>query len=241
MLTAILPLILTATSRTPNFCLHFNGNQESTIPDCTALDTGKEVTAECWIKVDGDHPNQLFRYILSKNYGTNGWGVLMSVDYRLHATGLGHTEKQIPLHRWTHVAYACSDKKAKLYIDGQLAETQPVGEPLKNSDLQLCVGCSSFFGEPGHQFTNFGGFIDEVRIWDKAFTQSEIRSRMRRKISGRERHLVVYLPFDEGKGDLSANKTGKTPPLRLGRNFRPDEWDPTWVADSPFSPHARRR
>lgn len=222
-----------------HYSLHYNGRQESIIPDCAALDQTRELTVSLWIKPDGNDPDQFFRYLLSKNYGDAGWGLLLSRDYRLRGTGTGQTERKVPVGRWNHVAYVKSDKLIKLYIDGRLADTQKVSGDFHTSDLQLTVGCSSFFGEPGHQFTNFSGNLDEIQIWDKALTQAQVKSRMHRRLTGLERHLVVYLPFTEGKGQMSANRTGKTPPLRLGRTFRPDDWDPTWSRDVPFRSRGR--
>lgn len=215
--------------------LSFDGKQEAVIPDCPGLDIKGEITVECWIKPDDRDPDHSFRYLFSKNYGSVGWGVLMNIDYRLHGTGLDHTDAQIPLNEWTHIAYVSSRKKTKAYINGILAEERPTGTPLTNSEFQLCVGCSSFFGFPGNTLTNYSGLMDEVRIWDKAYTEAQIRARMNRRLTGRERHLLVYLPLDEGQGDKARNAAGNTPPLRLGRSFTPDEWDPKWSPESPFS------
>lgn len=220
------------------FSLHFDGRQEATIPDCSALDTGGQITVECWIKPDGENPDQGVRYVLSKNYASAGWGLLMNRDYRVHATGTGDTTRHIPVKRWTHLAYVVGDKVAKVYVDGRLADSRPVSSPLNDSSLQLCVGCSPFFLEPGHQQTNFSGLITEVRIWDTPRTQAQIRHSMRRRLTGRESHLVVYLPTNEGRGQWSENLTRKTPPLMLGRTLRLDEFDPTWVHESPL---ARRK
>jgi hypothetical protein len=227
--SVIASLILAPTVSGQNFALQYDGKQESIIPDCSALDIRDGITIECWVKPDASHPEQMFRYLVSKNYDNAGWGLLFNRDYRLHASGTGESRTTAQVGKWSHVAFSRSDKLSKLYLNGELVDSQPVQGKILPSSFQLCIGCSSFFGEPGHQLTNFAGDMDEVRIWSRARTQSQIRATMGRKLRGTERGLVVYLPLDEGRGDVAFNRTKMTAPLRLGRTYRPDEWDPTWA------------
>ncbi|HVT13773.1 MAG TPA: LamG domain-containing protein [Fimbriimonadaceae bacterium] len=230
-------LCLGASIPAQNFALHYNGLQESVIPDCPALDISGEITIECWVKPDDQFPERMFRFLVSHHGGTDGYFLLLNRDHLVKAADVGGvTTVHIPTGKWSHIAYARSDKLAKLYVNGKLAFTQPVSGGIRPfTDHQLCIGCSSFMGDPGNQLTHFSGDLDEVRIWNRALNRYQIRASMRRMLRGNERGLIVYLPLDEGKGDMAFNKTGKTPPLRLGRSYRPDEWDPTWTAGVRFS------
>lgn len=234
---ALAALSLVASSPAQNFALHYNGLQESVIPDCAALDITGEITIECWVKPDAEYPERMFRFLVSHQGGGDGYSLLLNRDYLVKAEDVGGSDTvRIPTGKWTHIAYARSDKLAKVYVNGKLAVTRPVEGGIKPFSLhQLCIGCSSYMGNPGNQLTHFSGDLDEVRIWNRALNQYQVRASMRHKLRGTERGLVVYLPFDEGKGDSAFNKTGKTPPLRLGRSFRPDEWDPTWTVGVKFS------
>jgi hypothetical protein len=40
-----------------------------------------------------------------------------------------------------------------------------------------------------------------VRVWDRARTADEIRSTMRRRVSGAEANLITYYPLDEPNSD----------------------------------------
>jgi hypothetical protein len=57
--------------------------------------------------------------------------------------------------------------------------------------------------------SHFKGILDDIRIWNKALTEDEIRSQMCRKLTGTEEGLIGYWTFDEESGntvkDLSAN------------------------------------
>ena len=48
----------------------------------------------------------------------------------------------------------------------------------------------------------FIGQIDEVRIWKRALTQTEIRNNMSKKLAGTESGLVAYYKMDEGTGTI---------------------------------------
>ena len=55
----------------------------------------------------------------------------------------------------------------------------------------------------------YSGLIDEVQIWNKALSQSEIRQNMCQKLTGSESNLLLYYRFDHVSGstikDLSGN------------------------------------
>jgi hypothetical protein len=50
--------------------------------------------------------------------------------------------------------------------------------------------------------------LDELRIWSYARTQEEIAGDMRRRLTGNENGLVVYLNMEEGTGVTTEDATG---------------------------------
>ena len=70
------------------------------------------------------------------------------------------------------------------------------------SNLFLCQRTSGFqaFGRA------YPGIVDEVKIWNTALTQSQIRDRMCRKITSTDslfNNLVAYYNFDESTGNTA--------------------------------------
>jgi len=114
-----------------------------------------------------------------------------------------------PAGQWVHVAatYRSSDGQHNLFINGVLVAshtedadgiTSLAGKTLRQTSLPL------FFGQS--YYAKAKGGMDEVRIWNKACTQNEIRGRMFCRLTGSEANLVAYWNFDGGTAeDLTGN------------------------------------
>jgi len=76
---------------------------------------------------------------------------------------------------------------------------------------------------------NFDGKMAEVRIWNKARTQKEIKADMSRRLSGWEANFVAYWPLDEVVSEGSAFKV-----LDLIKNFPGTVTSARLVEDSTF-------
>lgn len=68
--------------------------------------------------------------------------------------------------RWSHFAVTYDGKSMKMYINGELESEQPNDIPISSSEANLLIG------------HGFSGIIDEVRIYNKALTEDEIREIM---------------------------------------------------------------
>jgi hypothetical protein len=96
---------------------------------------------------------------------------------------------------WTHLAMTYDASAAgnnfKLYKNGQvIAETQATGN--------VATGNGNFFA--GY----YGRWeMDEVRLWDRALSQSEINANMRRKLTGSEAGLNAYYQFNGTTKDMT--------------------------------------
>jgi hypothetical protein len=228
-----------ATVLAPNLALHFDGNSLASVADCPALRLTDEMTFEAWVFPEEPIVGRTFAYLLSKNYGGTGYevNVLDRPNHRFHAAdfaNVDHGKKpSLPIGQWTHVAYARSLRRAKLYINGELALETTTGAPFQANDVPLFIGSSGFVDQEGKP-CRFIGSIDEVQIWDVARSEGNIKRTMKSRPTGRERHLVLYFPFDEGRGQVLRNKTDKTGPLTLGDTPGPDANDPAWVAGAPL-------
>ncbi len=146
----------------------------------------------------------------------------------------------IPIAHWTHLAISRSARACRLVVNGHLAGLVSVKGGIKANDLPLWIGSSPFFGSPVSP-TNWIGIVDEVRIWDVAKPERQIRSTMRRRLRGDEPHLRAYYPMDEGSGQLVRDVTGLAPTGILGEGKDADPGDPVWVPGVPLEPALRAR
>jgi hypothetical protein len=79
---------------------------------------------------------------------------------------------QLPLNTWTHLAATYDGATLRLYVNGTQAATRAVAGPLITSSGVLRMGGNGVWGE------FFRGRIDEVRIYSRALTATEIQADM---------------------------------------------------------------
>jgi hypothetical protein len=110
--------------------------------------------------------------------------------------------------RWSHVAatYDHVDNMACLFVDGKIVRSLAL---LEESVPESIWGGSTTLGARNAAPTNpaplldsfFQGTVDEVQIWDGAFTQSQIVSNRYVKPAGTESNLVACWNFDDQTPD----------------------------------------
>jgi len=110
-------------------------------------------------------------------------------------------EGRIEINRWQHVAMTFDGSQIKGYLNGNQVGSIEFDGSINKSDIPLLIGASRDGG--GFFFTRL---IDEVRIWNYARTQEEIREDINQPIENPETlpNLVGYWNFDNGTAeDLS--------------------------------------
>ncbi len=118
----------------------------------------------------------------------------------------------IQKNQWYHVAGTIDAKNdsMKLYLNGTEVRSYDFKgqKKLTKTTLPLRIGCSH--EEEISEHASFAGLIDEVRVWNIARTENQIRSDMNKQLNGDETGLVGYWKFDEetqGRvSDSSPNK-----------------------------------
>jgi glucose/arabinose dehydrogenase/chitodextrinase len=78
----------------------------------------------------------------------------------------------LPVNQWTHVAGTYDGSTLHLYVNGVLVASQAQTGALQQSGLPLHIGGDTYSGE------FFTGRIDEVRIYNRALSPSEIQNDM---------------------------------------------------------------
>jgi len=76
------------------------------------------------------------------------------------------------LNQWTHVVAVWDGSKSYMYINGELIKQMPrTGKPNPNP-YPIMIGNWEY---PSCHGTNFGGLIDEVKIYNRALTADEVK------------------------------------------------------------------
>jgi hypothetical protein len=193
-------------------------------------------TIEFWLLT-----SQLYNgVILGKcyNFGSSGYIIELNRTsdklsfYRGTGSGYSWLTSNLSVNdsTWHHIAcvYSHTANTRSIYIDGFLDIT--------GSGNTIGITTAPFM--IGNNLVNnaFGGNLDEVRIWDFAKTETEIRQTMRLELEGDESGLIGYWDFNEGIGDTAFDGSTSGINGQLGNSAGPDTADPLWfISNAPLS------
>lgn len=113
--------------------------------------------------------------------------------------------------RWYHLAATYDGNRIVAYVNAtQIGSQIAMGKmAIDKADL--------FIGKGDPEFSEgeyFHGTLDEIRLWNVARAQSQIREAMNGRLSGREEGLVAYWNFDDGTAnDRAGNGNNAQFPL----------------------------
>jgi hypothetical protein len=111
---------------------------------------------------------------------------------------------------WDHAAATYDGTNMRLYLNGTLENELMVGQPA-DSASNAYVSIGSALNTSGEASGYFDGAIDEVRIWNRALSQAEIRTSLTQKISNAA-NLVAAWSLDEGSGTTVSDSAVGTVP-----------------------------
>ncbi len=167
--------------------LRFDGVDDwVTVPDSATLDLTAGMTLEAWIRPTaalGGWDTVLLKqrgtgdlsYALYANDGAPlAGGVAAPAGY---VNAAGHQAVRgasaLPVDAWTHVAATYDGATLRIYVNGALVASRAQTGTIAVSGAVLRIGGNgSFTGE------FFEGLIDEVRIYNRALSQTEIQNDM---------------------------------------------------------------
>ncbi|MBS1536892.1 MAG: choice-of-anchor D domain-containing protein [Bacteroidetes bacterium] len=124
--------------------------------------------------------------------------------------------------KWTHFSavFDGAGKTCYLYINGiQVAAAnnplyptsylRPTDEK-QQSKVPLQIGSCNGLSDNKSQFQNFKGQMDEIRIWTRVLTPTEIICQKDKELNGNEAGLLVYYRCNEAAGVINlCDATGK--------------------------------
>jgi hypothetical protein len=152
-----------------------------------------QVTVSVWMKADAYNTDGNYPRIASK---PGSFSLIMLSDGRLEWdlrtttptdtwTSLANA---LQLNQWYHLVGTFDGKTATVYINGnRITSQQIVGNSLTDSANPLCIGGESCNGD-----WTFDGIIDEVRIYNRALSSSEVH-----QLYNYAPPPFLHYPFDE--------------------------------------------
>ncbi|GAA4096732.1 LamG-like jellyroll fold domain-containing protein [Nonomuraea soli] len=159
-----------------------NSSNYIRVPDHADLDLTTAVTLEYWSKLP---PGWARTWVNKSSTNTQkccyrlGWSQLSSgasassrVDIHPEwnvSVQLDNRDARVPADQWHHVAHTFDRGVARLYVDGNLVDRFDDYSPWTRIEVSTA---------PLEMYTEQGGLLDEVRVYNIALSQAQIRHNM---------------------------------------------------------------
>jgi hypothetical protein len=159
--------------------LSFDGiNDWVTVADAASLDLTNQLTVEAWVfptalnswetVVLKEAPGELVYALYGDNDARRPGAWVRVGGVSTSAVG----PAALPLNAWTHLAMTYDGAQVRLFVNGALVRSVARTGSMSNSTGPLRIGGNAVWTE------FFNGTIDEVRIYNRALTASEIQADM---------------------------------------------------------------
>ncbi|HEX4372503.1 MAG TPA: LamG domain-containing protein, partial [Puia sp.] len=195
-----------------NYSLTFNGSsQYVNIPNQASLALSANFTIEGWIYPTGvgSDPSQGGIIINKENSYEVARFADGSLQYAMSANGTGsdwgwtNTGFIAPLNVWTHFALVKSGTTVTFYFNASkdvVNGSNPATLTANTQPLRI--------GDRTNAAQFFQGNIDEVRLWNIARAQSDLKANaFNRNLSNGATGLVAYYRMNENTGTITANSS----------------------------------
>ena len=199
------PGAIVTLSPTLGTAISFDGTDDMAFAEYNAAYPRNEFTISAWVKI-GDGNDGAAIFDLGSTIGKNWWlHTLPAADGKGIRFGVGEgapTELDFVFPAatasdWHNVAATYNGSILLLYVDGELVSTAPSG--IESDSIPLYFGTSSPSGVGGF----FTGKLDEVRIFNRQLSQTELQMFQNRTVASNMDRLVDNWKFDEGVGSKS--------------------------------------
>jgi hypothetical protein len=155
--------------------VHFNGTGYVVTPDASPLDPTDAITVSAFVNADtwanGNH-----RIVQkSTDDSDNQYRLLVEggmLKFDIAGLGTAQTSTLPSTGAWHNITGTYDGQTIKLYVDGNLVASQATGGPIPVTNGPLFVGTKNGGAPMGDHFI---GTIDEVRVYNRALSQSEIQ------------------------------------------------------------------
>ena len=189
------------------------------IPDSPALNPTSAITIEAWVLIDEPIANGNInpcRSIVGKDYTHSYWvgacstgsGAILRSYIRGKASP--YDAGVIPNGTWIHIAVTSDGATRKHYIDGELVGTFAEAGPPTGSTFPLQIG-----GDVSYELSPHG-LLNQVRLWNVARTQDQIRAAINVPLTSAQPGLVAVWPMfvaTDALGVHNGSFVGNIPPV----------------------------
>ena len=182
--------------------LSFDGVNDYISADAVTASFGDALTLEAWVRPDDTQDER--GAVFGINTASGGNVLLLFYNegtFEHYDTDYHPTDTLFPGNTWYHVAMTVADGTMQLFVDGALVLEHAHTTTFSATD-QFSLGQE---WDNTNSSNEFGGDMDEVRIWNTARTQAEIQATMHTPLTGTEDGLVAYYPLnDDAPGGFAA-------------------------------------
>jgi len=159
---------VTYTTGKNGLAFNFSSGSYVEAPDAANLDINNHITIAAWIKA-----NSLGGRIVDKITAGGNDGYMLDTNggkIRLIACGSVSSTSNVPLNSWVHVAGVYDGSKGYVYINGVLSGSANISGSIPTNNMSLIIGSAH------NEDIFFDGLIDDVLIYNRSLTASEIQS-----------------------------------------------------------------
>ncbi len=192
------------------------------------LDIADGLLLEVWIKPE-THGNNFSLIKRGSSYSLTHRAGPGNYEFQLYNSSGGVLTTNLPnseimVDNYNHIGVQVYQNNAEIYVNGIKKVTNDATAFFAGSDIND-TGGNVVIGN------NYIGFIDEIRIWDKGKSETDMFRDYSRLMTGTELGMVAYLKMDEGIGN-SAYDVSKDGDL-YNQNHAAFEGTPEWSDNIP--------
>ena len=174
----------TTSSFWGNNALDFDGSNDYVEVDHDSVYNVSEVSISAWINLDDNDTDtrSIFSNYQQTGSEKNGYDILITNESKFtfrfgYESGSGYCESDAGISEniWTLVTATYDGSSIKIYINDQLEKTCTYNQDISDSDGKQIFGASDL-NSNGIYDDFFDGTIDELVLWDKAISSTDVEN-----------------------------------------------------------------
>jgi len=185
------------------YLVRSSGHGYVEVPDSSAFAFTTGFTLEAWV---AGSDTGACSGIAGKQYTTAWWIGVCGTTLRSYIKGTSSLFDggKVPANEFVHIAVTYDGATRKHYIDGELVASKAETGPMTTNTQAM-----RFNSDTAYPFS-YANTLDEVRLWNMARTQDQIRSTINTPINSPQAGLVAVYHLDGNAADAIAGHNGST-------------------------------